>query len=142
MFRAYSTKVSNAIPKPSNEITDVSAFLKSIGRNCVEYVEAFPTWDALFTSSGREMKAAGIDTTKRKYILHQVEVYRQSGNVSPTPLSRKINGGERKLNQHLAKKRVLERIQLAKDLKAFRKQQNATTSLYNKFEKLHENETL
>lgn len=141
--------LSKKIPQPTKEIQDVPAFLNHIGRNCSEFTEAFPTWDSLFTSTSREMKAAGIDVKPRKYILEMVENYRKAAFLSNDPTAivnatsenkiyPKKNGGERKLKQHLAKKRILERIELAKTQKQFRKDQRATELKYATLDKLHQ----
>ncbi|KAG0681021.1 telomere length regulation protein [Pichia californica] len=148
--------LSKTIPKPTKEITDVASFLQHIGRNTTEFSEAFPTWDALFTSTSKEMKAAGIDVKPRKYILEQVENYRKTASLSNNDstsilnatkeikLHPKKNGGERKLNKYLAQKRILERIEIAKIQKQYRKAQHATELKYKQLDKLHlqNNDTL
>lgn len=153
VFKSATTKI---IPKPTKEIPDVASFLNHIGRNTSEFSEAFPTWDALFTSSSKEMKAAGIDVKPRRYILEQVENYRKSSilnNDDPTSiftatkeikLHPKKNGGERNLKNYLAKKRILERIEIAKIQKQYRKTQRATELKYKQLDKLHsqQNHTL
>lgn len=154
MIRQFSTStvalkrcaLSKKIPQPTKDIPDVAAFLGHIGRNTGEFSEAFPTWESLFSSSSREMKAAGIDPKPRKYILEQVERFRKAAFVTHTPVADAIkeiklypkkNGGERKLNQYLAKKRILDRIELAKSLKQFRISERALQVKYRQFEKLH-----
>ena len=154
MFRQFSTSArllkhsphTAKIPQPTKEIANVEAFLTHIGHNTVEFKEAFPTWESLFTSSSREMKAAGIDVKARKYILDQVERYRKAALVTKTPVLDAIkeitpsvmkHGGERKLNQYLAQKRILERIELAKALKQYRKEERAILQKYKAFERLH-----
>jgi hypothetical protein len=138
--------ISMKIPKSTKEISDVPAFLNHIGRQCSEFHEAFPNWDALFTSTSKDMKAAGIDAKPRKYILDQVERYRKASFISNIPVNEatkeiklhpKKNGGERKLNQYMAKKRILERIELAKTLKQHRKSNKALQLKYKYFDKLH-----
>ena len=142
------TPLSKKIPQPTKEIPDVPAFLNRIGHNTAEYAEAFPTWDALFTSSSKEMKAAGIDVKPRKYILHQVENYRKAAFLENDPkavfesieeikLHPKKNGGERNLNKYLAQKRILERIELAKTQKQYRKAERARELKYRQLDKLH-----
>lgn len=126
-----------SIPAPSGALKTPQAFLKACGRQLEEHVEAFPSWDALFTTKSPQLKAAGIDVAARKHLLAQVEHYRQTGEVSSVKQSKKLNGGERKLNAHLAKKTVLERIDLAKTQKLLRKQSNATARLEAGFAKLH-----
>lgn len=140
--------LSKKIPQPTKEIPDVPAFLNRIGHNTAEYAEAFPTWDALFSSSSKEMKAAGIDVKPRRYILEQVENFRKAAFIENDPkavfesvaeikLHPKKNGGERNLNKYLAQKKVLQRIELAKTQKQHRKAQRATELKYKQLDKLH-----
>lgn len=83
------------------------------------------------------MKAAGIDVKPRRYILYQVEQYKQHGEVKEIKLFAKKNGGERKFNQYIAKKKVLDNIELAKTLKKYRKDNNALLLKYKHLDKLH-----
>lgn len=145
-----NSPISKTIPKPTKEISDVASFLNHIGRSTSEFNEAFPTWESLFTSTSKEMKAAGIDVKPRKYILEQVERYRKTAalnNNNPTEifnatkeikLHPKKHGGERNLNKYLAQKRILERIELAKTQKQYRKSQRALELKYKQLDKLHE----
>lgn len=125
------------VPKPSAAIADAGAFLAAAGRNLAEHAEALPTWESLFTTTGPQLKAAGLDVQSRRYLLKQVEHYRQHGELATLRQSRKLNGGERKANQHLAKKMVLERIELAKTQKILRKQAAANARLEASFAKAH-----
>ncbi|TID21042.1 hypothetical protein CANINC_003537 [Pichia inconspicua] len=128
---------TSSIPKPTDQIPDVQTFLTKIGRNTVEYQSAFPTWDSLFTATSKDLKSAGVDVPARRYILHQVEKFKRSNDVQPTSKSVKKNGGERKFNQYLAQKRILDRIHTAQQLKQYRKQLKLTQMQYNRFDKIH-----
>lgn len=132
---------------PTKSIPDVAAFLSHIGRNCSEFAEAFPSWDALLNAKSKNLKTAGVDIKSRRYILAQVEKFKQSqvlGNdvftaTKEIKILKKKNGGERKLNQYLSNKNILQRIDQAKHIKNFKKSNNLKNLTYNKFDKLHEN---
>jgi hypothetical protein len=143
---ASASALSAKVPSSTKEVPDVATFLGKIGRNTKEFSEAFPTWDALFTSSSKDMKTAGIDCKQRKYILHQVECYRKAAfveRINPSTVLHEIkagvkkHGGERKLNQYLAKKRILDRIETAKAQRQFRKAQKSLEMKYQQLDKLH-----
>lgn len=127
------------IPSPTTQIPDVESFLTKIGRNSAEFTSNFPNWNSLFTATSNDLKSAGIDVPTRRYILKQVEYYRRFNNVNPIKKSVKKNGGERKLNQYLAQKRILDRIKTAQQLKIFRKESKNIDKLYEKFDKIHHN---
>lgn len=107
-----------------------------------EHLETFPSWDSLFTTKSPQLKAAGLDVQTRKYLLFQVEQFRKHGEITTLTTPRKLNGGERKANQHLAKKMVLERIELAKTQKLLRKQGNANKRLESTFSKSYNENVL
>lgn len=55
----------------------VEKFLKTIGRGCEDHVDKFKSWDSLFLTKSRGLKAMGIPTRQRKWILNWTERYRQ-----------------------------------------------------------------
>lgn len=61
---------------PAQGDLTVEAFLKSIGRGCEEVSAKFATWKDLFCMTSEQMKAAGIPTAKRKYILTSREWFK------------------------------------------------------------------
>lgn len=54
------------IPQPSEQVPDVTTFLKKIGRNCIEHEKHFDSWEKLMTVSSQELKDAGVDTRDRR----------------------------------------------------------------------------
>lgn len=128
------------IPKPTTQIPDVAAFLNQAGRNLAEHAEIFPTWEALFQSNGSSLKQAGIDVQSRRYLLKQLEHYRQSGTLGVYTPGVKLNGGERKFNEFIGKKRVLDRIKLQQSQKMFKKEDNLMRVKESKWAKLYHQE--
>lgn len=56
----------------------VEKFLNTIGRGCGEYADKFEgSWEKLFTTKSRGLRALGIPLRPRKWILHWTERYRQ-----------------------------------------------------------------
>lgn len=55
----------------------VETFLKRLARGCESHVDKFKTWDDLFTMRGPQMRAAGIPTKQRRWILRWTEHFRQ-----------------------------------------------------------------
>lgn len=99
--RTYATR---AIPQPTAEVPDVKAFLTAIGRKCIEQEEHFPEWKTLFESSGRDLKEKGIDVSQRRYILQQVEKFRQGEPLrATTPGKKSYFGGERGRKERIAR---------------------------------------
>eukprot|EP01090_Pellita_catalonica_P018299 TRINITY_DN5855_c0_g1_i1.p1 TRINITY_DN5855_c0_g1~~TRINITY_DN5855_c0_g1_i1.p1 ORF type:complete len:300 (+),score=47.74 TRINITY_DN5855_c0_g1_i1:52-951(+) len=65
------------VPTPRNGET-IESFLTKIGKECVQHVKKFPSWEALFTYKTLKLKKIGIRNCKqRKWILNWVEKYRQ-----------------------------------------------------------------
>lgn len=64
------------VPPQRNGWT-VETFLKRLARGCEAHVDKFKTWDDLFTMRGPQMRAAGIPTKQRRWILRWTEHFRQ-----------------------------------------------------------------
>ena len=68
LVRQYSTQLKNIKP-PTAEVPDVSSFLTKIGRSMDQHAEHFENWESLIGTDGKKLKALGIDTRDRRYIL-------------------------------------------------------------------------
>ncbi|KAI9347058.1 IGR protein motif-domain-containing protein [Pilaira anomala] len=83
----YSHHTAEAtVPSVRGNIQDVPSFMKAIGRKCEDVAGKFESWEQLFTTKSRAMKAdMGINTKQRKYILSWVERYRNG--IEPQAIS-------------------------------------------------------
>ena len=52
-------------------------FCNQIGGDCAEYADKFETIDELFNLTSRELRAKGLPTVQRKYLLHCREMLRR-----------------------------------------------------------------
>lgn len=91
------------VPATSQEVPDVEAFLTKIGRNMVEHVDQFESWENLMTMTSYEMKNKGIDTRQRRYLLLWREKYRRGEPLTEHVRGKKRWGGERKRTEVRAK---------------------------------------
>lgn len=58
------------IPQPTPFVPDVRTFLTLIGRNLSTHAPKIPTWEALFSLSGAQLKESGIEPARaRRYLL-------------------------------------------------------------------------
>lgn len=98
-------RFNSTIPKPSDQIPDVDAFLTKIGRNCNELKDTFENnWDNLFKWDSKTLKEKGVNIQQRKYILNQVQNYRNNKPIDEIKLGKKsFFGGERKRKAFTAK---------------------------------------
>ncbi|EPZ31627.1 hypothetical protein ROZALSC1DRAFT_28608 [Rozella allomycis CSF55] len=62
---------------PRDPSHTVEWFLKTIRRECDQYIDKFKDWDHLFTVTSKEMEELGIHARARKKILMWTERYRQ-----------------------------------------------------------------
>lgn len=99
------------IPKPTDQIPDVTSFLTRIGRKCDEVAEVYENkWSNLFLCDSRVLKEKGVSVQQRKYILHQVEKLRKNEPVMEIKRGKKsFFGGERKRKENIAKWRAEQR---------------------------------
>lgn len=106
-----SSVLTKTIPKCTEQIPDVKAFLTRIGRKCDEHTELYENkWDNLFKWDSGVLKAKGIPVQQRKYILHQVERMRNNRPVVEIKKGKKsFFGGERKRKETIAKWRAEQR---------------------------------
>ncbi|CAB4252361.1 similar to Saccharomyces cerevisiae YHR059W FYV4 Protein of unknown function, required for survival upon exposure to K1 killer toxin [Maudiozyma barnettii] len=97
--------IPHPIPKQTEQIPDVASFLKTIGRNCNEFVDTYENqWDNLFKWDSRVMKEKGIPTQQRKYILFQLEKFRDGEEIIAINKGKKsFFGGERTRKEKKAK---------------------------------------
>ncbi|SMN18449.1 similar to Saccharomyces cerevisiae YHR059W FYV4 Protein of unknown function, required for survival upon exposure to K1 killer toxin [Maudiozyma saulgeensis] len=97
--------IPHSIPKPTEQIPDASTFLNVIGRNCSEFADAYENqWDNLFKWDSRVMKEKGIPTQQRKYILFQLEKFRDKQEIVAIDKGKKsFFGGERTRKEKKAK---------------------------------------
>lgn len=99
------TLTRRVIPKPSKVIPDVNTFLQKIGRSANELAPVYENnWKKLFTLKRDELKEKGVTPQNRKYVLQQVEKYRNEGTVMEIKKSKKsFFGGERHRRENIAK---------------------------------------
>ncbi|CAK4034558.1 Hypothetical predicted protein [Lecanosticta acicola] len=65
------------IPKPTPFVPDPTAFLTLIGRNMSAHAAKIPSWEALFSLSGQQLKASGIEPARaRRYLMWWRERFR------------------------------------------------------------------
>jgi hypothetical protein len=81
-------KIKGIVPESRNAMT-VELLLKKIGRDCVQHLKHFNSWDALFQARGPDMKRLEIPLKDRKYILAWLERYRQGVDPYFMPLHSK-----------------------------------------------------
>ncbi|CAI4063639.1 mitochondrial 37S ribosomal protein mS41 SKDI_08G1020 [Saccharomyces kudriavzevii IFO 1802] len=100
---AYRFK--SAIPKSNEQIPDVDSFLTKIGRNCNELKDTFENnWNNLFQWDSKTLKEKGVNIQQRRYILNQVQKYRNNEPIHEIKLGKKsFFGGERKRKAFTAK---------------------------------------
>lgn len=94
LVRQYSTQLKNIKP-PTAEVPDVSSFLTKIGRSMDQHAEHFENWESLIGTDGKKLKALGIDTRDRRYILAWVEKFKQGVPLEECKRGKKQWGGER-----------------------------------------------
>ena len=99
-YRFHST-----IPKPNEQIPDVDTFLAKIGRNCNELKDTFENnWNNLFLWDSKTLKEKGVNIQQRRYILNQIQKYRNNEPIREIKLGKKsFFGGERKRKAFTAK---------------------------------------
>lgn len=102
------------VPAPTDRIKSVHHFLVAIGRKTVEYEEKFADWNALFNASPKYMKNEGIPVKERRYILEQLERFRQNGDVQMIKERKKKKISSYKRVEVLAKLNAKKRIELQK----------------------------
>ncbi|GMM49921.1 Fyv4 protein [Starmerella bacillaris] len=93
IVRSFASFASRTTPTAT--VPDAPTFLAKIGRNMSQYAEHFDSWDNLMNAKSKALKAKGIDTRDRRYLLAWIERYKQ--NVDPVVYKRgrKRWGGER-----------------------------------------------
>lgn len=58
------------VPSPTPFVPDVATFLKLIGREMGQYTSKFPTWEALFTLTSKQLRQLGVEPARqRRYLL-------------------------------------------------------------------------
>jgi hypothetical protein len=71
------------VPPTTPFVPDVETFLTLIGRDLKQHASKFPTWDALFTMRGPQMKELGVDPArKRRYLCRWLHAFRE-GRFGP-----------------------------------------------------------
>ncbi|KAK5132250.1 hypothetical protein LTR08_009238 [Meristemomyces frigidus] len=65
------------VPRPTPFVPDVPTFLTLIGRNLSAHSARIPTWEALFSLSGQQLREAGVEPARaRRYLLWWRERFR------------------------------------------------------------------
>ena len=72
---AVPKRPAKPVPAPRNGMTHAK-FLEIIGRDCSKAADQIKDWETLFTANTRQLKAMGVKTQQRKWILAWVEKYR------------------------------------------------------------------
>lgn len=78
--RCLSTNTAsvNRVPSPTPFVPDVSTFLKLIGRDCKQFESKIASWETLFASSSKQLRALGVEPPRtRRYILNWREKFRR-----------------------------------------------------------------
>jgi hypothetical protein len=86
----------NATPLPTEDVPDVATFLTRIGRNMIEHVDNFESWESLMTATTYDLKNKGIDTRPRRYLLAWRERFIRGQQLTEHHRGKKRWGGERK----------------------------------------------
>lgn len=103
----------NTSTRTKENVHDLETFLKLIGRNSIEHLDAFEgDLEKFLGTSSKQMKKMGIDTAPRRYLLR----WRHKFVNDLEPLrehkkGRKKNGGERNARLVKAKRKALERLE-------------------------------
>ncbi|KAL3234959.1 Small ribosomal subunit protein mS41 [Nakaseomyces bracarensis] len=113
VFIRQTVGLYSTVPSPSKDIPDVSTFLKAIGRECGELEETFENkWENLFKWDSRVMKEKGVSVQQRRYILQQVQKFRNGEDIKEIKKGKKsFFGGERNRKANIAKWRAEQKIQ-------------------------------
>ncbi|KJR83098.1 uncharacterized protein SPSK_04466 [Sporothrix schenckii 1099-18] len=73
-----SKPASKHVPDPIPFVPDVASFLKIIGRNMKQHTSKFPTWEALFTLTSRQLRSLGVEPARdRRYLLRWLNLFRE-----------------------------------------------------------------
>ena len=65
------------MPAPIPIVPDVATLLSIIGRNMKQHTIKFPTWEALFTLSSKQLRELGVEPTRdRRYLLRWLQKFR------------------------------------------------------------------
>ncbi|CCF58104.1 hypothetical protein KAFR_0D04560 [Kazachstania africana CBS 2517] len=102
---SHVKQIKPMVPKPTDDIPTVATFLEKIGRDCSEFTEVFEDkWSNLFTWDSAALKEKNIPIRQRRYILSQVEHFRNDSDVREIKRGKKsFFGGERKRKENMAK---------------------------------------
>ncbi|KAI9842433.1 MAG: hypothetical protein M1838_003143 [Thelocarpon superellum] len=69
---------SPQIPAPTAFVPDADTFLTLIGRNLRQHASKIPSWEALFSLSGPQLRELGVEPARdRRYLLRWRERFRQ-----------------------------------------------------------------
>ncbi|EGN98365.1 hypothetical protein SERLA73DRAFT_138756 [Serpula lacrymans var. lacrymans S7.3] len=76
--RSFQNRAALRLVPPTNgTITTPQEFLKAIGRSC-ETKLSVDNWDALWKTSGLDLRKSGVSVRDRRYIMWCMEKYRQN----------------------------------------------------------------
>ena len=80
-IRTFSTKYTpvtyrKSVPVPRDPSHTVEYLLKTVRRECDQYIDKFTSWEHLFTATSAHMERLGIHCRARKKILMWTEKYR------------------------------------------------------------------
>lgn len=90
----HRTRPAHEVPETKPFVPDVSTFLTLIGRGLSRYANKFPTWEALWSSTGPQLKELGIEPPRnRRYLLTWMQRYR-NGILGPGGDFRYVKDGE------------------------------------------------
>lgn len=75
--RHLHKRAPQRIPKLTPFVPDTETFLTLIGRKMSQHAAKIPSWDALFTLSSEQLKAAGVEPARaRRYLMWWRDRYR------------------------------------------------------------------
>ncbi|KAL1902713.1 telomere length regulation protein [Sporothrix stenoceras] len=79
----HSVYKPKTVPDPIPLVPDVKTFLTIIGRNMKQHAPKFPSWEALFTLSSKQLRRLGVENTSdRRYLLRWLQRFRE-GRFGP-----------------------------------------------------------
>lgn len=88
-------------PRPTPFVPDVPTFLTLIGRNLSSHAAKIPSWEALFTLSGQQLRESGVEPARaRRYLLWWRERFR-AGKMG-------VGGDLKEVKDGVAELRVVE----------------------------------
>ena len=105
------------IPKQTPFVPDVQTFLTLIGRGLSQHAAKIPSWEALFTLSGQQLKESGVEPARaRRYLMWWRERFRNGIKGIGGDLQNVNDGvGELRIAEVPSTRRIDQLATLSKD---------------------------